>query len=271
MRILLILGMAVIPAIAQGPVVQLTNTTRFASTDFQIGDRFEIVIRGAANRPISVRTTMQGRMDWSPVIGWTDTSGRWSRVGQFEKSDFGDWSEAWTVGGKRANPVHFSVGAPCLKGGQVFAMQSGLITALTCDTAEGRQTFVTPSDTEPFRTPDGRRVPGRMHLHMTAEDYHAEIMQNLITSGVNDVGSGQLGDDAGALIAKIIGANALNEDETRNVLSIIRAAFENPGRIPQAAKDPSRTLSLLQNLAEGTSQESLKHQIAETVAYVQAQ
>jgi len=54
------------------------------------------------------------------------------------------------------------------------------------------------------------------------------------------------------------------------VLSIIRATFEKPERIPQSAKDPSRTLHLLRNLADSTDQESLKQQIAETMAYVQA-
>src|ERR1700719_2986854 len=99
MRILLILGVAVIPAIAQSPVVQLTNATRPASRDFQIGDRFEIVITGAANQPVSVRTTMQGRTDWGPIVGWTDLSGRWSTAGQFDRGDFPGGSEVWTVGG----------------------------------------------------------------------------------------------------------------------------------------------------------------------------
>jgi hypothetical protein len=271
MRVLLILVVVVIPAVAQSPVVRLTNVSLPASRNFQIGDRFEIVITGAANQPVSVRTTMQGRTDWGPIIGWTDTSGRWSTRGQFEKGDFGDWSEVWTVGGKLANPAaHFSVGAPCLKGGQGFAMQSGPNIRLTCETAEGSQTFATPSDNEPFRTPDGRMVPGRIHSNMTAEQYHAEIMQSLITSHANDGAAGRFGDEAGALIMKLIGANTLSEDETRNVLSIIHAAFEEPARIPLEAKNPSGTLALLRNLADSTGQDSLKQQIAETMAYVQA-
>jgi hypothetical protein len=270
MRILLILGVALIPAIAQSPVVQLTNATRPASKDFQIGDRFQIVVTGAANQPVSVRTTMQGRTDWGPIIGWTDLSGRWSTTGQFEKGDFPGGSEVWTVGGKLANPaIHFSVSAPCLKGGQGFVMQSGPNMVLTCETAEGRQIFATPSDTEPFRTPDDRLIPGRIS-NMTAEQYHAEIIQSLIESRANGVQSGRLGDEAAAAIVKMIGANALNEDETRNVLSIIRAAFEKPDLIPQAAKDPSTTLSLLQKLADSTGQDSLKQQIADTIARVQA-
>jgi hypothetical protein len=270
MRILLILGLAVIPAVAQTPAVQLTNTTRPASTDFQVGDHFEIVITGAANQPVSVRTTMGGRTDWGPVVGWTDLSGRWSTRGQFEKADFGDWSEVWTVGGKLANPaVHFSVGAPCLKDGQGIAMISGLHVSLTCETAQGRQTFATPSDS--FRTPDGRVVPGRMLSNETPEEYHTDTMQSLISSRGDNLKSGRLGNEAGALIAKIIGANALNEDETRNVLSITRAAFEKPDRIPQPAKDPSGTLRLLQNLADSVRPQSLKQQIAETMAFIQVQ
>ena len=79
-------------------MVRLINAARPGSTDFQIGDRFEIVIPGAADQPVSVRTTRDGRTDWGPVIGRSDISGRWSTTGEFTKSDFGNWSEAWTVG-----------------------------------------------------------------------------------------------------------------------------------------------------------------------------
>jgi hypothetical protein len=48
------------------------------------------------------------------------------------------------------------------------------------------------------------------------------------------------------------------------------AAFEKPARIPLEAENPSGTLALLRNLAVSTGQESLKQQIAETMAYVQA-
>jgi hypothetical protein len=254
---------------AQNPTVRLTNTTRPGSPDFQVGDRFEIVITAEANQPVSVRTTMHGRTDWGPVIGWTGTSGRWSTAGQFEKTDFGDWSEAWTVGGKLANPVaDFTVAAPCLKGGPGQAAFAGYAWSVTCETAAGIQSFVSPSDTDPFRTPDGRVIPGRVHSNMTAEQYHAEIIQTLITSRTSDIRPVGLGDEAGAAITKIIGINALSEGETRNVLAIVRAAFEMPERIPQGAREPSATLLLLQHLADSTWQESLKQQIAETIAYV---
>ena len=81
----------------------------------------------------------------------------------------------------------------------------------------------------------------------------------------------QPGDEAGALIAKIIGPDALSESETRNVLSIVRAAFENPEHIPPESKDPSRTLLLLQNLVAAAADATLKQEIAATVAFLQAQ
>jgi hypothetical protein len=63
MRILFILAMAAIPAVAQSPIVRLINATHPASKNFQIGDRFELVIAGPPDQPVSVRTTMQGRTD----------------------------------------------------------------------------------------------------------------------------------------------------------------------------------------------------------------
>jgi hypothetical protein len=114
---------------------------------------------------------------------------------------------------------------------------------------------------------------------MTAEHYHAEIIQYLITSRGKDMETarislqssrGWLGGEVGDLIAKLIGGNALSDDETQNVLAIIRATFEKPERIPQPARDPSRTVHLLRNLADSTDQESLKQRIAATIAYVHA-
>src|ERR1700736_6603674 len=103
MRILLTLVLAIVPAVAQIPLVSLLNASRPGS-DFQIGDRFEIVITAAPNQRISVRTSRQGRTDWSPVVGSTDSTGRWSTGGQFEKRDLGDWGEMWTARGKLASP-----------------------------------------------------------------------------------------------------------------------------------------------------------------------
>ena len=59
-RALLIFVALAIPLAAQNPSARLTNTSRPGATDFQVGDRFEVVITGAANQPVSVRTSRQG-------------------------------------------------------------------------------------------------------------------------------------------------------------------------------------------------------------------
>jgi hypothetical protein len=269
-------ALAVVPAIAQSPVVRIANATRPTAVDFQVGDRYEITITGAAGQPVSVRTSNTQRTDWGPVIGSTDWNGQWSTAGQFEKGDFGSWSSFWTVGGKLANPVvqlavHYSVGAPCLPGDRGMVFVSGPNVAMSCETFMGLETFTTPSLGEPFRTLDGRVVPGRNQSNMTAEEYRTGIIEYFMTSGAEPMQTGALGDQAGDLIMKLIGVNALSEGETKNLLSIVHAAFEKPESIPQAAKDPSRTLLLLQHLADSAEKESLKKQIEETMAYVQAQ
>lgn len=254
---LLIFVALVIPLAAQNPSARLTNTSRPGATDFQVGDRFEVVINGGANQPVSVRTSRQGRTDFSPVIGWTDLNGRWSVTGEFEKADFGGWYEAWTVGSKLAKPViSYSVNAPCIPGGFGQAGSSGPNHFVRCDTATGQQTFVTPSSGDSFRTPDGRMVPaGTPH----------QIMGSLIEeSGGHTV---QRGDDAGALITNVIGANALSEREIRNILSIIGHAYQNRNGVVPPTANPE-TLELLQHLTNETDQESLKKEISETMAFV---
>jgi hypothetical protein len=280
MRVPFLLVLAIIPAAAQSPIVSLFNASRPLSRDFQIGDRFEILINGAPNQPVSVRTSMHGRTDWSPIIGSTDSTGRWSTGRQFEKSDFGDWREIWTVGGKLASPaIQFSVNAACLPGGQSQSLVfiSGPNMIFNCETSEGTQTFATPSLANPFRTPDGRWIPGR-RTEETPEQYHSEILQDLIARGTEmradhialQSSRGGLGDETADLISKLIGVNALNEEETRNSLAIIRGAFEKPETIQPLAKNPSRTLLLLRHLADFTDQDTLKREIAETIAYIQA-
>jgi len=132
---------------AQNPGVKIVNLTRAGSTDFQVGDSFEVFISGMPNQPISVRTSRNyGRTDWGPFIDRTDATGQWSTRGKFDKVDFGGWDEAWTVGGQLANPVvGFGVAAPCLPGKQGMIWTSGPNVATQCETASGTQSFVTPS------------------------------------------------------------------------------------------------------------------------------
>jgi hypothetical protein len=279
MRVLFVLLMSAVSALAQTALVRLVNASRPASRDFQIGDQFEILITGAPKQPISVRTTMNGATDWGPVVASTDETGRWSTTGRLEKNDLGGWSEVWTVGSKLASPrISFTVQAPCLPGGRQFQGISGPNLYVSCVTAEGEQTFMIPSVSGSFRTPDGRLVPLRKSGNMTPDEYHMDILQNLITYNGEDVArthvslqsaGGGLGDEVSGLIARLIGVNALSDDETRNALAIVRATFEKPETIALSARAPSKTLQFLQHLADLTDPGSLKQQIAETMAYVQ--
>ena len=269
MKIAVIFAVTAFAAAAQTPMVKMINTSRPGSNDFQVGDRFEMVVTGAPNLPVSVRTMRQGRTDWGPVIAHTDAGGRWSTQGQFEKQDFGGWRETWTVGGKLANPVvDLFVQGPCISGGKAMISQSGPNEALSCETAEGQQTFVTPPDSDRFRTPDGRIVSGQARSAMPAEEYRMEIMESMIGTGNTEAGN--LAAEAGDLIMKMIGVNALTDAETRNVLSIVRAAFEQIQFRAGEAQKPGMLL-LLQHLEDETDQASLKRETTELIDFVRVQ
>ena len=266
-RTLSIFALFVTSLAAQNAAVKITNVSRPGSTDFQVGDRFEVVVTGAPNLPVSVRTTRQGRTDWGPVIAYTDASGRWSTEGQFEKQDFGEWRETWTVGGMVANPViAVSVGGGCQPGGRGLMNQSGPNVALFCDTATGQQSFVTPSDGDSFRTPDGRVIAGRVRSSETADEFHANMISEMITGG--HIRPGKILSGSVSLIGDVIGVNALTDKEIQTVIAISHAVFEGQYRAKTAI--PS-LIALLQHLASETDLPSLKQQLAETIAFVQAQ
>ena len=277
MRILFALWVVVIAAAAQNPLVRLVNASHPASSVFQVGDQFEVLLTGAPNQPVSVRTTMNGSTDWGPIIGSTDSTGRWSTAGQFEKTDFGSWYEIWTVGGKLASPaLEFSVNAPCLPGGRGMAFSSGPNVMQTCETAEGRQTFSISFASASFRTPYARLLPERSIEQETQDVYQMGILQELITGRrqLTDPVSlwssrGARGDETAELITNLIGVNALSEGEIRNVLSIVRNAFAKPETLAPGTNYPARSLKLLRHLADLTDDASLQRQIAETLEYVQ--
>jgi hypothetical protein len=277
MRVLLALLVVVIPAASQNPLVRLVNASHPASSVFQVGDRFEVLLTGAPNEPVSVRTTMNGSTDWGPIIGSTDSTGRWSTAGQFEKSDLASWYEIWTVAGKLASPaVEFSVNAPCLPGGRGMAFTSGPNVMQTCETAEGSQSFSTSPGSNSFLTSDGSLVP-RSSIGQEAQDvYQMGILQHLITAQGQSTGPvalwssrGSRGDETAELITNLIGVNALSEGEIRNVLSIVRNAFAKPETLAPGTNYPARSLKLLRHLADFVDESGLQRQIAETLEYVQ--
>jgi hypothetical protein len=133
---------------------------------------------------------------------------------------------------------------------------------------------VTPSDSDPFHTPDGRLIQPPLRSALTADQYNADILQSLIVGPVDGVlprWLRQFGDEAATLIAKRIGANALSEEEVQHVLVIIRAAFEHRDGIQRPIKDPLVTIPFLQELANATDRDELKQQISDTVHHLQTQ
>jgi hypothetical protein len=240
-------------AAAQSPTAKIVNTSQSGSSEFKVGDRFELVVTGRANQPVSVRTTRNyASTDWSPVLGWTDTSGRWSTTREFAKADFGPWEEAWTVGDQLANPVvSFKVDAPCISGGSGhdFVFVSGPNIVMSCETATGKETYATPS------------------LDISARETAEQTMGNLIESSNGN--GGQHGDDAAVLITKVIGASVLSDREIRNVLAIIGSAFQNRNVVPPTV-NPA-TMQLLQRLTAEAQSDGLKQEISQTAAYIQSQ
>jgi hypothetical protein len=69
MRILLTLVLAIVPAVAQIPLVRLLNASRPGS-DFQIGDRFEIVI--SRTQPARQRQNVQAGTHGLESHRWLD-------------------------------------------------------------------------------------------------------------------------------------------------------------------------------------------------------
>jgi len=268
MKIAVFLAITAFTAAAQTPTAKLANLSRPDSSDFQVGDRYQVVVTGAPNLPVSVRTMRQGRTDWGPVIGYTDAVGRYAVEGQFEKQDFGDWREIWTAGGRVASPVvELSVKGQCLPGGHALMNVSGPNVGLSCDTSIGPQSFVTPSDGDSFRTPDGRVIEGHQRSAMTAEDLRTEVVAHAIT-GEGNVRQSKMLSAAISSISQIVGANALSEKETRNVIAIAHAAFEGQYR---AMKAKPELIAFLQHLEKQTDQLALQQQLADTVAFVEAQ
>jgi len=268
MRTLLIFAAFVTSAAAQNAAVKITNTSRPGSAGFQVGDKFQIVVTAAPNLPVSVRTIRQGRTDWGPVVAYTDGSGRWSTEGRYGKQDFGEWSETWTVGGKVANPVIVvSVTGACLPGGHAMMNQSGANVGLFCDTATGHESFVTPSDGDSFRTPDGRVIPGRTHSQMTAEEFGDEVVVSAMTGNGNARPGKRLSASVSS-IDRIIGVNALTDNEIQNVIAISHAVFE--GQF-QAKRSMPSLVALLQQLTSETDEPALQRQLSETIAFVQSQ
>ena len=109
-------GPSLVPAGGSNPPAQgvpsslvFTNLTSGNAAVLKVGDRWQIVITGAArNAPVSVTGGQNGAHDTTPM-GSTDSNGAWKSNGQITADQVGSWVEAWTVGGQPVGTFSFTV------------------------------------------------------------------------------------------------------------------------------------------------------------------
>ena len=102
--------------------------------------------------------------------------------------------------------------------------------------------------------------------------YNADILQAQVLGPVDAAACrrrNRFGDDAAILIQKLIGQNALSDQELQRVLMIIHAAFEQRNHLRPALRDPVATTTFLQTLTSATDRDDSKRLIADTIHYVQ--
>jgi hypothetical protein len=97
------------PAQGTPSSVVFTNLTSGNPALLNVGDRWQIVISGAAkNAPVSVTGGQNGAHDTTPM-GSTDSAGNWKSNGQITGDQIGSWVEAWMVGGQPVGTFSFTV------------------------------------------------------------------------------------------------------------------------------------------------------------------
>jgi hypothetical protein len=118
-----------------GPAVfSFTNLTSGNNSVFNVGDRWQIQISGAApNAPVSLAGGQNGA-NTTTAMGTTDSTGSFATNGQMTAAEVGSWTEAWTVGGVPISSFGFTVNpAPgvAATGGSVTGSMADLLSAST--------------------------------------------------------------------------------------------------------------------------------------------
>ena len=100
----------------------LVNTSRPGQSP-QVGDSWQLSVKGAPNAPVTNSATQNGTALGTTPYGATDASGNFSLSGTFSSGSIGSWVETWSVGGVQAAPVSFVVSA-ALGGGSTAGSTS---------------------------------------------------------------------------------------------------------------------------------------------------
>ena len=117
-------------------VLSFTNLTSGNNAVFNVGDRWQIQIVGAApNSPVAVVGGL-GSSSSTAAMGTTDSTGAFTMNGQMSAAQVGTWAEQWTVGGASIGTFSFTVNptsstSTAATGGSVTGSMADLLSAST--------------------------------------------------------------------------------------------------------------------------------------------
>ena len=117
-------------------VLSFTNLTSGNNAVFNVGDRWQIQIVGAApNAPVAVVGGL-GTSSSTAAMGTTDSTGSFTMNGQMSAAQVGSWTEQWTVGGQSIGTFSFTVNptnstSTAATGGSVTGSMADLLSAST--------------------------------------------------------------------------------------------------------------------------------------------
>lgn len=144
------------PQNSAGAQFTFTNLTSGDNTNFKVGDRWEIVISGAApNAPVLMNGGLNGANSPYPM-GNTDASGTFRANGQMGQAEIGNWSEAWRVNNQIVASFSFNV------------KPAGSSSGTTAGTTGGGQTVTTSSKSVFDTLPGGSISVGGMDVPVWA-------------------------------------------------------------------------------------------------------
>lgn len=115
------------------PAFTFTNLTSGNNSSFNVGDRWQIQIIGAApNSPVSVVGGQSGA-NTTASMGTTDSGGNFATNGQMTAAEVGPWQETWTVGGRQVASFSFTVSPTGSAAGNSTTATGGSVTGSFSD------------------------------------------------------------------------------------------------------------------------------------------
>jgi hypothetical protein len=135
------------------PSFAFTNLTSGDNTNFKVGDRWQILVTGPANSPVSFNGGRNGDNQVHPM-GSTDSTGKFTLNGQMGQGEIGDWAEAWRVNNQIVASFTFRV----LPSSSVTTPSSTPGTGTGTGSGQSRQTTQSPISKSVFDTLPGGSV-----------------------------------------------------------------------------------------------------------------